>query len=106
MELSNTQGWRLRSERSLPARSEIFFIVSSLERAERVAELQVRQRIGAMRVDAVTALRALEDGTTIKQNYGVFTHTIFSAIALPICTAPPLSVSLSCVNSTLEKVAP
>src|SRR5262245_14538965 len=32
--------------------------------------------------------------------------TIFSVMALPICTAPPLVFSLSCVSSTLENVAP
>ncbi len=31
---------------------------------------------------------------------------IFSVIALPICTAPPLSVSLSLVSSAELKVAP
>src|SRR5262245_57515623 len=32
--------------------------------------------------------------------------SIFSVIALPICTAPQLVFSLSCVSSTLENVAP
>ena len=57
--------------------------------------------VGHVELVAVMALYSLRSRATRTTS-----SSIFSVIALPICTAPPESVSLSLVNSAELKVAP